>query len=257
MINEIIENTTALDPALLLLFGVWVVAMISLPVVRWTAGDEAVPAGVSAGVLAQTVLVVTLTAVGVGLPIALGAALVVGFGGWLLEFVGSRSGVLFGRYEYTERLQPQVARVPFVIPLAWIMMMPPAWAVASYLVPDGGPIVFAAVAGAAFVAWDLFLDPQMVQWGFWRWHDGGHYLGIPLRNFVGWFVGAFVLTLAVNALFGRLEIPAAPLFSVYAIMWILESIGQTFFWRLRASATVGFVGMGLFVALVLFGGAGG
>lgn len=255
--NEVIQGTVALEPEILVLFAVWVLAMISLPVVRWTAGEAGVPAGVSVGVLAQTILVVTLSAIGVGLPVALGAALVVGAGGWLLEFAGSRSGVLFGRYEYTGRLQPQIARVPFVIPLAWIMMMPPAWAVASYLVPDGGTVAFAAVAAAAFVAWDLFLDPQMVEWGFWRWHDGGHYLGIPLRNFAGWFVGAFLLTLAVSALFGRPEVPAAPLFAVYAIMWILESVGQTFFWRLRASAAVGFIGMGLFVALVLFTGAAG
>ena len=247
--NEVIQGTVALEPEILVLFAVWVLAMISLPVVRWTAGEAGVPAGVSVGVLAQTILVVTLSAIGAGLPVALGAALVVGAGGWLLEFAGSRSGVLFGRYEYTGRLQPQIARVPFVIPLAWIMMMPPAWAVATVLVPGGNIFAFSLVAGAAFAAWDLFLDPQMVGWGFWEWEQDGWYFGIPFQNLFGWFLGASLITFAVRLVLGTFGLPVVPLLIVYLLTWFLESVGQLAFWNLKGSGVVGLLGMGLFLVL--------
>ncbi len=253
--SEIVAVFAELPVGYLLLFGIWILAMVSLPIWRWIFGDGAVPPAVSAGVYAQTLLVIVLTAGEMGWAPALGAALLVGFGGWLLEFVGSRTGVLFGRYEYTELMQPQIAHVPVVIPLAWIMMMAPSWAVAQLLVPDAGAFGFAIVAGGAFVAWDLFLDPQMVGWGLWTWHDGGSYFGIPWRNFVGWFVGAAVLSFLVYVTVGPLSLPILPLFAVYVVTWLLETIGQTFFWNLRGSAAIGFLGMGLFVALVAFTGA--
>lgn len=251
----IVDEFLELSPVLPALFVVWLLAMISLPIWRWIFGERAVPPAVSVGVVVQMVLVVILTVFGLGVGTALLVSLLVGFGGWLLEFIGSRTGVLFGRYEYTDLLQPQIARVPVVIPMAWIMMMPPAWAVASLLVPESGPLVFALVAGAAFAAWDLFLDPQMVTWGLWTWHDGGGYFGIPFRNLFGWFGGAAVLSLVARLVTGPMELPLLPLFAVYVLTWVLETIGQTFFWRLRGSAAVGFIGMGLFIALIAFGGA--
>lgn len=245
------------SPAVLVLYIIWLVTMIGLPCWRWIFGDRALAPGVSAGVFAQCALVLVLSALGLGVVRTIGIALLVGSGGWLLEFVGSRTGVLFGRYDYTDRLRPQIARVPVVIPLAWIMMMAPAWAVARLLVPGAGPLGFALLAGGAFAAWDLFLDPQMVTWGFWRWHDGGPYFGIPLRNLVGWFLGASALSLASVLLFGPLEVPVMPLFAVYVTTWVLETIGQTFFWRLKGSAAVGFLGMGVFIVLAAFTGAAG
>jgi hypothetical protein len=44
------------------------------------------------------------------------------------------------------------------------------------------------LGSAALTAWDLFLDPQMVGEGYWTWAKRGVYRGIPLSNYVGWFV---------------------------------------------------------------------
>ncbi|QGG46481.1 carotenoid biosynthesis protein [Heliorestis convoluta] len=44
------------------------------------------------------------------------------------------------------------------------------------------------------VAFDLVLDPVAYAREFWIWHDQGIYYGIPLQNFVGWFVIAMVLS---------------------------------------------------------------
>jgi putative membrane protein len=104
---------------------------------------------------------------------------------------------------------------------------------------------FVLVSAAAFTAWDLFLDPQMVGWGYWVWAEPGGYFGIPWINFSGWFVSAALITLLVRPK----PLPAGPLIAVYTITWLLQTVGQAIFWHMPGPALCGFVGMGVFVIL--------
>lgn len=249
MLEHMLTSLSQLPIAVLVLGGVWLLSMIGLPIIRWVWSDSAVPFGVSIGVLLQTVTVLTLTALGAGLRATLIAGVLVALLGWLLEFVGSHTGFPFGRYHYTKRLQPQVGEVPVLIPLAWIMMMPPSWAVATVLVPSGNILWFSLVAGAAFAAWDLFLDPQMVGWNFWEWEQDGWYFGIPLQNLLGWFFGATVITFVVRLVLGGFGLSVVPLVIMYLLTWFLESVGQLAFWDMKGSGIVGLLGMGIFLVL--------
>lgn len=237
------------------LTGVWILVMISVPIVRWVAGEGAEHVGIAAGVFAQVAAVIAALATSFGVWVVL-VVVIVPVLGWASEAIGSRVGVPFGDYHYTDVLQPQVARVPVLIPLAWLMMMPPAWAVGALVAPTSAVLQW-VVAAAAFTAWDVYLDPMMVSWDFWRWPKGGRYLGIPIVNYLGWFVVTFAIT-ALVALLGRVVgvpfvagVPTAPLALIYAVTWVLMLIGQLAFWRLRASAIAGFIAMGAFVVLVV------
>jgi lycopene beta-cyclase len=66
-----------------------------------------------------------------GWPRTLQTLLIIAVLTWLVEAVGSATGLPFGQYSYTDNLQPQLAHVPLIIPLAWFMMLPPAWAIAQ------------------------------------------------------------------------------------------------------------------------------
>jgi putative membrane protein len=127
------------------------------------------------------------------------------------------------------------------------MMIPPAWAVGRLVAGPESIVLASVIAGAAFMAWDLFLDPQMVWWDFWRWPRGGRYRGIPLSNFFGWFLAGTVISLLLY----RPDIPAVPLFLIYVVTWALQTIGQLAFWRLVVSGITGFVAMGAFIAASL------
>ena len=235
----------ALPVAVQVLTALWILEMISVPILKWTGGARAERAGIEVGVLLQVAAVLALLTTAWPLPRVVGAAAVVAALGWLVEFVGSHTGLPFGRYHYTSRLQPQLGGVPLLIPLAWLMMLPPSWAVATLITGGGSCWLIALVAGLAFTAWDLFLDPQMVRWGFWEWEQPGGYFGIPWLNFAGWFLASAVMTAVV----GPTALPLAPLFLFYIVTWLLETIGQAVFWGLRGSALVGFLAMGLFVVL--------
>jgi len=225
----------------------WLLTMISIPIIRWVIGDDALHYGVMAGVLFQTaaVLLICRHAWGAATTARI-AALVIPLS-WLIERIGSATGFPFGPYHYTEALSPLIGGVPAVIPLAWLMMLPPAWAVAYAITGAVRGRRFVFVSGLAFTAWDLFLDPQMVGWGYWVWETPGLYFGIPLVNFLGWALSAMALTWVARPP----APPLPPLLFVYAAVWLLQSIGLFFFWRMPGPALFGFLGMGAFLVAAL------
>ncbi|MFO8065336.1 MAG: carotenoid biosynthesis protein [Spirochaetia bacterium] len=248
MLQTLPAELAQLSTVSMVVGAAWVLVMICVPIFRWVLGEGAERVGISLGVLFQAATVAVLLFE--GLPPWHAAAAVIGIPlfGWAVEFVGSRTGFPFGGYQYTDVLQPQIRHVPVVIPLAWLMMIPPAWAIGGLLAGPHGTTVAVLLSGLAFMAWDLFLDPQMVSWDFWRWRDRGVYVGIPLSNFVGWFGAGTVVSL----IFYTPDIPVAPLLLVYIITWILETIGQLAFWKMIVSGIIGFFAMGalIFAALL-------
>lgn len=166
------------------------------------------------------------------------------------EQVGSRTGVPFGRYAYTAALRPQVASVPVAVPLAWFGMALPAREVATAL-GARGPVRL-VVGSGLLTAWDLFLDPQMVGEGYWRWARRGAYRGIPVVNYLGWFAtGVGVMALLDRLLppsvhehhgdhgrFGTdLADPAAV--GVYALVAVMSMLGFAVFFGDPLVALVG------------------
>ena len=222
----------------------WVGATVSLPIVRAAWDDRALRRGMIVGVLLQDAAVISILASAWGWARAITVALMVLVMGWAIEFLGSRTGVPFGRYHYTAHLQPQVGRVPLLIPAAWLMMLPPAWAVAQRItVGTYSAVAFIAVSALAFTAWDLFLDPLMVAWHLWVWERPGGYFGIPWTNFVGWMLAAASMTALTVPLWPG-PLPTTPLMVVYVLTWLLETVGLGVFWRQPSPAFCGFLGMG-------------
>jgi putative membrane protein len=184
----------------------------------------------------------------------------------VVERVGTRTAVPFGRYEYTGTLRPHVAGVPAIVPLAWFAMAVPAREASHAALGDRSSATTRVLVGAAaLTAWDLFLDPQMVGEGYWRWIKVGAYRGIPATNFLGWFVtgiGVMMIlerTLPVDAASfePRAPVPgtgargsaSSALVGEYAFMAVMETVGFARYFRDPVVATVGGVAM-LPVAIV-------
>lgn len=171
------------------------------------------------------------------------AAGIVGVGTAAIEHLGTATGLPFGAYGYTGALRPEVAGVPAIVPMAWFAMAVPARETAHALLGDRStPARRIVVGAAALTAWDLFLDPQMVGEGYWAWARRGRYRGIPLSNFVGWFLTG----LAVMAVLERTLDPERPsdsdhtvLVGQYATMAGMETLGFAAFFRDRLVAAVG------------------
>jgi putative membrane protein len=165
--------------------------------------------------------------------------------GLLAESLGTSTGFPFGEYDYAGSLGWKLLSVPVVIPLAWAMMAYPCLLVGQRLARSR--LGAAAVGGAALAAWDLFLDPQMVEAGHWAWKDVQLALpgspGIPVSNYLGWLLVA-VLMVGVLQLLPRRDaddrVPAALFLWTYGSSVLANAV---FFGR-PAVALIGGIGMG-------------
>ncbi len=131
---------------------------------------------------------------------------------WGFEQVGVETGAIYGRYYYTDILGPKLGHVPFLIPLAWFMMIYPSYVIANLIV-DGRPtgtrggvrhiLWLALLSAMVMTAWDLIIDPILSGPAVraWVWEDGGPYFDIPLQNYVGWML----TTLAVYLVYRVIE----------------------------------------------------
>lgn len=147
----------------------------------------------------------------VGWPTALRFAGVATFFSLGVELLGTSVALPFGEYHYTPLLGPRVlGLVPFPIPVSWFYMLAACLTIVARLsVPRDDAVGrwrWAALAGAVLVAWDVAMDPAMVHSGHWIWGTGqvfrdaglpgwlvefftrGVFYGMPLSNWLGWFV---------------------------------------------------------------------
>lgn len=196
----------------------------------------------------------------------------------LSEAVSVVTGLPFGHYVYTGQLGPKAfGLVPLIIPVAWFMVLYPAYETVRFLFKQLAPqawresgwrvgLAQCLLSAAAMTAWDLSLDPRMVSAGHWIWRDGGPYFGIPLSNFAGWLLTSFIIY-AVWRVFdrptpavsrdqsqpaGAPPITTLPVLA-YIVTWLGESVANLLFWSEPVVALAVFIGMGLFAgpALVL------
>jgi len=243
---------------------IWLLALIFTPISIWRYGDGVFVQLATVGVLAQFSATIVALWMQWGARKTLATAGLVAVLTWMIEVLGVQTGLPFGSYRYSDAFQPQLAGVPLLIPLAWMMMLAPAWAMSQIILSGlsdrlGGVqsgryrLAFAAIAGLAFTAWDLYLDPQMVGRGTWESENPGAYFGIPLLNFVGWWISAAGLTwvAAATPIIQPRGLETGRLALIYILTWLFQAVGLGIFWDQPGPALTGFVGMGIFSLLVI------
>jgi uncharacterized membrane protein len=170
--------------------------------------------------------------------------------------------VPYGSYTYSDALGPTLLGVPFLVPLAWLMMAWPSWLLAARLAAPVRPArrraARVAWAAALFAAWDVVLDPQMVDAGYWTWaHPEPGLPGIdtvPLTNLAGWLIAGLALMTLLDLLVARTATPpavgdAAPLLAM-AWMTLGGALAHAGWLGLPGSAAWG-AGLGAAVLVVL------
>ncbi|MEI6288834.1 MAG: carotenoid biosynthesis protein [Chloroflexota bacterium] len=139
---------------------IWLAVFLSLPLVERSSGFPALLAGFSIGVMIQAALVVFLLVSEIGLSQTLKIVLLIAVLSFFTEYFGVTTGLPSGKYFYNAFLQPQIGNVPLLIPLAWLMMLPPSWAIGNKITGrPGRSRVFILCSALAFTARDIFLDP--------------------------------------------------------------------------------------------------
>jgi putative membrane protein len=118
----------------------------------------------------------------------------------IMENTSILTGFPFGHYHYTDTLGPKLFLVPLIIGVAYFSTGYLAWTLATVLVGvlsrgSSALTTFVVPFIAAFlmVFWDVCLDPTASTVNHvWIWEQGGGYFGVPLTNYLGWFLTVYV-----------------------------------------------------------------
>ena len=151
----------------------------------------------------------------------------------IVEQIGSKTGWPFGNYEYSGTLGYQIYGVPLVVPFAWVMIAHPLLIAARKITKNW---VF-LYGGLAMMAWDLFVDPQMVASERWLWDFSGSHVPfqpeIPLSNMFGWLLTGMGLMAILNKFLqvDRRKTKTSTLVPDLFLFWTLFSgiVGNIFF----------------------------
>jgi putative membrane protein len=130
----------------------------------------------------------------------------------IFENLSILTGFPFGNYYYSDEL-PKLFLVPLLIGPAYLGMGYLSWTLARVIIDDtdnaylrvvGLPLI----ASFVMVAWDLTFDPSASTIsGTWVWRQGGAFFGVPVSNFLGWYLTVYVF-FQIFALYLKLT-PAA------------------------------------------------
>ena len=131
-------------------------------------------------------------------------------GGFCIEWIGVKTGSIFGQYEYGTGLGIRLAGIPIIMGLNWLFLIYGAAAILTRISHKNWLI--ALLGAGLMVGYDVFLEPAAIEYHFWKWADDE----IPIRNYLAWFISAFVfIYFFVVSINYRIKNPVAE-----AIFWL-------------------------------------
>lgn len=171
--------------------------------------------------------------------------------GLLIEELGVRTGWPFGHYTYDSSLGAFLFSIPLVVPFAWMMLTHPLLVAARQLSARWTIVI----GGFGLMAWDLFLDPQLVSAGRWSWLDTNPHVPfqpeIPLSNTFGWLLSGIILMAILQALLpverrkNGVNTTAGDALLLWT--WFSGVVGNVFFFDRPGVAFVGGLAFGIFL----------
>jgi putative membrane protein len=166
----------------------------------WTL---AVAFGGQTGLAAQSVAAVSIlvmaghAVVGLGRIEACAFAAICLLVTFTMENVGVLTGFPFGRYVFlVEGDLPHIGMVPPIVGPLYFGMGYASWVIANLLLNGRvaplsrhGVVTLPILSAFVMTQWDVVMDPAGSTLAkAWIWRDGGGYFGVPLSNFLGWFL---------------------------------------------------------------------
>ncbi len=104
--------------------------------------------------------------------------------GFIFEFIGLNYSLPFGSYRYLAFEGFTLQGVPIPVIIAWGIYVYTCYLASLYISPRYRILT----ASSLMVLLDMALDPVMVEGGVWLWEAGGEWFGVPLTNYLGWFI---------------------------------------------------------------------
>lgn len=162
----------------------------------------------------------------------------------LIESSALATGFPYGDFVYNGLLGTKLfGLTPWTVAFAYppILLLTYWFARRRHHYSDRLKILFSTAFDAMVI--DLVLDPAAVKLKFWQWNTPGYYYGVPVVNFLGWLLTAFIGALLIHKFWGKKTVPDGVAYSGLAILWFWTSVN---IWLLQIiPALIGLVFFGL------------
>lgn len=115
---------------------------------------------------------------------------------FVLEYIGVKTGLIFGRYSYTDVWIPALNGVPVAIACAWLAMFFGSFAIVQRFTTEQHPIwLRCLLLASAMTVFDMFMEPVSVKLHYWTWLEdtGNSFFVAPLQNYAAWFGISYAL----------------------------------------------------------------
>lgn len=152
------------------------------------------------------------------------ALIMIGIGGWAVEWWGIKTGFPFGNYHYGPTLGPAVDGVPLTMALNWVMLV----YCCSAVFHQSHPLKAAALGATIMLSLDIIIEPVAIKYAFWFWDELGFYpplLVAPIGNYIAWWFLGFAFIYLYNMVAKPSANPVA--FTLLACQYIFFSILAT------------------------------
>jgi bisanhydrobacterioruberin hydratase len=115
--------------------------------------------------------------------------LIIFLAGYGIEVAGVMTGKIFGVYTYGKTLGVQLAGVPLIIGINWVIMVYGALALAA--LAGLGRIATSILAAMIMTASDFFIEKFAIMSDMWSWQMKDP----PLQNYISWFIISLLFSL--------------------------------------------------------------
>lgn len=156
------------------------------------------------------------------------------------ELLSLRTGFPFGHYYFTDVMGPKFFGLPFLLVLAYLGIGYCSWVLALLILgyrdkPLAGVRTVAVPVLAAFLmlAWDLAMDPAWSTFDHaWIWQRGGAIYGVPVSNFLGWYLTAYLFFQSFARFCRRVQCPvprrARSFWIAPVLLYLVCAVGNLF-----------------------------
>jgi bisanhydrobacterioruberin hydratase len=139
--------------------------------------------------------------------------------GFLVEVVGVKTGLVFGQYWYGATLGFKILDVPLVIGANWLLLNYCANVIVNDLTKNKW--IASLTAASIMTLLDVAIEPVAIHFDFWQWQNNS----VPLQNYVGWWLTAFVFSLVFQySSFNKNNLLAKIIFGLQVAFFLLNSL---------------------------------
>ncbi len=112
----------------------------------------------------------------------------IAFLGYIIEVIGVKTGLIFGKYSYGDGLGIKLLEVPLIISINWAMLICAGIRIVSSIFAN--KITVLAVAALLVTLIDLLIEQVAPKLDFWQFESG-----LPgIHNYLGWIGVAFFIS---------------------------------------------------------------